>query len=140
MKNYKGQCACGNIEYRFEGEPVNTAFCYCRACQKHTGSDKWFGLWVPIDNFHFTKGTPSTFTRLGDSGKAMNYKFCEHCATTLSVEVTVANFYSVAASTVIDNDEFFPKMAIYTAFAPKWAVFPENVAKFSILPPDLRSP
>ena len=139
MTSYQGSCACGNIHYTFENEPINSAFCYCTACQKHTGSDKWFGLWVPIDGLKFTKGTPSTFTRIGDSGKAMHHKFCDVCSTTLCIEVTVANFYSVAASTIDNKKDLSPNMAIYTASAPAWAVFPENVPKFDTLPPDLQS-
>lgn len=137
MKKYEGKCSCGNIEYIFEDEIINTAFCYCQECQTHTGSDKWFGLWVPVEKFNFTKGTPATFTRLGDSGKDMNHQFCADCGTTLCVEVTIGNFYSVAASTVNENSHFIPKMAIYTASAPKWAVFPEGVPKFDVLPPEM---
>lgn len=69
MEKYEGSCACGTIRYFFEGEPINSAFCYCKECQVHTGSDKWFVLWVPKDKFSLTKGSPSPFTRKGDSGK-----------------------------------------------------------------------
>ena len=137
MEKHIGKCSCGKIEYCFEGEPINSAFCYCHECQTHTGSDKWFGLWVPIDKFKFTKGTPSIFTRLGDSGKDMHHKFCADCGTNLCVEVTVANLYSVAASTLSNNNEYTPNMLIYTASAPKWAVFPEGIPKFDILPPEM---
>jgi len=133
MKNHVGKCGCGNVEYCFEGEPINTAFCYCEECQKLTGSDKWFGVWVPSDKFKFTKGNPSTYTRKGDSGKDMHHKFCRDCGSTLAADVTAGNFYSVAASTLIEC-EFTPAMAIYTKSAPKWAVFPEGVPKFDILP------
>lgn len=136
MSKYEGHCSCGNIEYYFTGEPINSAFCYCRECQIQTGSDKWFGLWVPIERFSFTKGKPVTFTRLGDSGQDMHHKFCRDCGTTVCIEVTVGNFYSVAAATLIEHD-FSPKMAIYTASAAKWAVFPEGIPKFDLLPPDL---
>ena len=137
MDTYKGKCGCGNVEYSFEGQPINTIFCYCRECQIHTGSDKWFGLWVPVDRFKFTKGIPSKFTRIGDSGKDVNYKFCSDCGTTLCAEVTVGNFHSVGASTLNDNNHFSPKMAIYAASAPKWAVFPDGVPKFDKLPPGM---
>jgi hypothetical protein len=132
-----GKCDCGAIEFEFSGEPINTAFCYCRSCQIHTGSDKWFGVWVPKDNFHFTKGVPSTYTRLGDSGKKMEHKFCSKCGTTLAVDVEVGGFYSVAAATLSNSNELTPNMLIYTSHAAKWAVLPENVPKFDILPPDL---
>ena len=137
MKTYNGKCGCGNIEYSFEDEPINTAFCYCKECQSTTGSDKWFGIWVPVENFTFTKGKPTIFTRIGDSGKEVNLNFCSCCGTTLCAEVTVGNFYSVCASTINENNTFSPNMAIYTASAPEWAVFPENVPRFDILPPGL---
>ena len=137
MEEYKGKCGCSNIEYCFKGEPINSVFCYCQECQTNTGSDKWFGLWVPVGKFNFTKGTPSTFTRIGDSGKEVNLKFCSDCGTTLCAEITVGNFYSVAASTLSDSNGFSPKMAIYAASAPKWAVFPDGVPKFDVLPPGM---
>jgi hypothetical protein len=137
MKKYEGKCGCGNIEYSFEGEPINSVFCYCSECQIHTGSDKWFGLWVSVEKLSFTKGTPSTYTRLGDSGKDMNHKFCSQCGSTLCAEVTVADFYSVAASTLTSPHNFLPKMSIYAASAPNWAVFPEGVPKFDVLPPGM---
>ncbi len=136
MSKYQGQCGCGKVEYCFEGEPINTAFCYCDECQKHTGSDKWFGIWVAAEQFEFSKGKVATFTRKGDSGQDMHHKFCSDCGTTLAIDVTVGNFYSVAASTLLKCD-FSPNMAIYTASAPHWAVFPEGVPKFDTLPADI---
>ena len=137
MKKYDGKCSCGKLEYSFEDEPINTAFCYCSECQTHTGSDKYFGLWVPFNKLRFTKGTPSTFTRIGDSGEDLNHKFCSDCGTTVCVEATVANIYSVAASTVTTANDFSPKMSIYAASAPEWAVFPEGIPKFDVLPPEI---
>jgi len=74
---------------------------------------------------------------MGDSGKDVNYQFCGTCGTTLCIEATVANIYSVAASTLAGNNNLSPKMAIYAASAPNWAVFPEGVPKFDVLPPGL---
>ncbi|WP_027706777.1 GFA family protein [Zooshikella ganghwensis] len=137
MGEYKGQCACGAVAYSIDGEPINTAFCYCKSCQVHTGSDKWFGVWVPKEKLTFTKGQPTLYTRLGDSGKDMIHNICGHCGTTLCIEVTVGNFYSVSASTLDNHENLKPNIAIYTASAPSWAVFPEGIAKYDVLPPEL---
>ena len=137
METFSGKCGCGNIEYCFDDEPINSVFCYCTECQATTGSDKWFGLWAPVNKFKFTKGTPSIFTRIGNSGKKVNLNFCRDCGTTLCAEITVGNFYSVGASTLSDNNRFSPKMCLYTTSAPKWAVFPEGVPKFDKLPPGM---
>ncbi|MDN4502506.1 GFA family protein [Alteromonadaceae bacterium BrNp21-10] len=136
MEEHIGRCSCGGIEYCFKGDPINSIFCYCNECQSLTGSDKWFGLWVAKDNFNFIKGTPSTYSRVGDSGKKVNYQFCGSCSTTLCAEITVGNFYSVSA-TSLKNNKFSPKMSIYASSAPSWAIFPNNVPKFDILPPGM---
>lgn len=137
MNNYSGQCGCSALKYNITAEPLNTAFCYCKECQIHTGSDKWFGVWIAKDSFELTEGTPSIFTRKGDSGEDMHHLFCSECGVTVAVEVTVAGFYSVAATTLDGNPDITPAMAIYTASAPKWAVFPDGIPKFDILPPDM---
>ena len=137
MQTFNGQCACTNIQYSFDDLPINSAFCYCRECQSNSGSDKRFGLWVPVDKFRFTKGTPATFTRIGDSGRDVHQKFCSDCGTTLCAEITAGNFISVSASTVTGNSQFAPAMAIYTASAPDWAVFPEGVPRYDVLPPGM---
>lgn len=129
-----GKCACGNVEYSFTGSPVNSAFCYCNECQIHTGTDKYFGIWVENDKFKLNKGEPGVFVRKGDSGKNVNHHFCKDCGTNLYIDVTVANIISIAASTLGNGHQLKPNMAIYTASAPSWAIFPEGVPRFEKLP------
>ena len=137
MEKHIGNCSCGDIEFSFVNKPINSLFCYCKACQALTGSDKWFGLWVPKDNFKFTKGAPLAYTRVGNSGKDVNYQFCGTGSTVLCAEITVGNFYSVSATSLKDN-KYTPKMSIYVSSAPAWAIFPNDVPKFDILPPGMR--
>lgn len=138
MEKHTGSCRCGDIEFCFDNDPINAVFCYCKECQSFTGSDKWFGLWVPKDHFKFTKGTASSHCRMGDSGKAVNYYFCGKCSTSLCAEITAGNFYSVSA-TALQRNSFTPKMSIYAASAPSWATFSEDIPRFDILPPGMGS-
>ena len=133
-QEYTGKCSCGDIELAFTGEPIKAVFCYCTDCQRDTGSDKWFGLWVANDNLTFSKGTPATLTRTGSTGKPVHKKFCGSCGTTLCSDFTAGGFYSVAASVLDQKNEFSPEMAIFTASAADWAVFPDNVPKFDTFP------
>lgn len=138
MNKHVGRCSCGDIEFCVDGDPINSVFCYCKECQALTGSDKWFGLWIPHPNFTVTKGAPLSYTRLGDSGKKVNYHFCGTCSTTLYADITAGGFYSVSA-TALRNDALKPTMSIYTASAPSWATFPNDVPTFETLPPGLGS-
>lgn len=133
----EGQCACGKVQFQFEGAPLNTAFCYCKECQQHSGTDKYFGVWVANNQFKLMQGEPALFTRVGDSGKNVNHYFCKDCGTNLYIEVTVADMVSIAAGTLANNDHLSPNIVIYAASAPSWAVFPEGVPRFDKLPPQV---
>ena len=134
MSTSSGSCDCGNIKYEFEGEPVNTVFCYCKTCQLHTNSDKWFGVWVPFDKFKFVKGTPSSFEGRGDTGTTHRL-FCGECSTTIGLKCDAFDVYSLAASTISGGEKLLPKMLIYTSLEPAWATFPEGLPKFDTVPP-----
>ena len=135
MSTNYGRCDCGNIEYEFQDDPINTVFCYCKTCQLHTNSDKWFGVWVPFNKFKFIKGTPSSFTAIGDSGKETHRLFCGDCATPIGLKCDGFDLYSLSASTIEGGKALRPKMLIYTSVAPDWATFPKGVPKYDTLPP-----
>ncbi len=134
----KGSCQCGQVVFEFSGEPINQVFCYCTDCQARTGSDQWFGIWVPSENFSFVGETePTKYTTLDDSGGDIHCHTCPHCGVSLSVEFTSGGFHTVAAGTIHDNGEFRPKLAIFTASAPAWALIPDDIPVFDRMPPDM---
>ena len=103
----RGSCQCGQVQFEFTGEPINQVFCYCTDCQKRTGSDQWFGIWVPSENFSFTGETePAVYTTQDDAGGEIHCHTCPHCGVSLSVEFSRAGFHTVAAACIDGNDEF----------------------------------
>ena len=136
MRN--GSCECGQVRFEFSGEPINEVFCYCTDCQKRTGSDHWFGIWVPSANLKFTGDIePSVYTTKDDGGGDIHCRGCPVCGVSLSVEFTSAGFHTVAASSIDGNDEFQPRFAIFAASAPKWALLPDDIPVFDRMPPDM---
>ena len=72
----KGNCACGNVKYKIEGNPLFTQACHCKNCKLSTGSSfvihtmvmtiVWITNEEPVDNLQFlqwhacvNKGFPS---------------------------------------------------------------------------------
>lgn len=134
----KGSCQCGEVQFEFNGEPISQVFCYCTDCQKRTGSDNWFGIWVPSVNFKFVgKTEPFAYITKDDSGNDIKCYTCPNCGVSLSIEFTSASFHTVAASCIEGNNEFRPKLAIFTASAPEWAVFPTDIPLFEKMPPEI---
>ncbi len=134
----RGSCQCGQVQFEFTGEPINQVFCYCTDCQKRTGSDQWFGIWVPSENFRFTgESEPAVYTTQDDAGGNIHCYTCPNCGVSLSVEFSRAGFHTVAAACIDGNEEFKPKLAIFTSSAPKWAIVPTDIPVFDKLPPEM---
>ena len=134
----KGSCDCGQVRFEFTGDPINQVFCYCTDCQLRTGSDKWFGIWVPSDNFKYLGQTvPIKYTTKNEAGGNISCYTCPNCGVSLSTEFEFAGFHTVAASSIEDNDDFKPKMAIFASSAAKWAILPTDIPVFDKLPPEM---
>jgi hypothetical protein len=123
-------CNCGEVEIKIKGDPANTCFCYCTECQKLTGSDKGFIAHFPSDSVSLTKGTPSEYSRQGNSGKNVTYFFCPTCGSMVFGKAEVLPFVSVAVPRLENPNDYQPKMAFYTASAPSWAVFNPDIPSF----------
>ena len=56
LESLTGGCLCGAVRYEISGEPVWSAHCHCRSCQKALGAS--FATWskVKAENFAVTRG------------------------------------------------------------------------------------
>ena len=83
-----GGCLCGKVKYTAEGDPVFTAVCHCRNCQKQAGTFSSVVVAVPAAGFSMT-GPIKTFEDTGDSGKPVHRRFCSDCGSPIISEVDV---------------------------------------------------
>ncbi|AWI85697.1 aldehyde-activating protein [Alloyangia pacifica] len=83
---HKGRCLCGEVEYNTGSPPLWVTICYCRFCQRATGSDRMIEPIFEHDQFAFTDGRPSVYTLPSDgSGKDIHVHFCSKCGTKLAL-------------------------------------------------------
>lgn len=75
-----GGCQCGAVRYAFYTPLEKAHACHCRMCQRATGGV--FALLAGgfIENFAWTRGTPTFFA----SSNLAKRGFCEKCGTPLS--------------------------------------------------------
>lgn len=82
----EGGCLCGMLRYRAEASPLWVTVCYCRFCQKATGSDRMIEPIFERDAVSFFKGEPAVFTLTSEgSGKDIHVHFCPECGTKLAL-------------------------------------------------------
>ncbi|WP_223422152.1 GFA family protein [Tateyamaria pelophila] len=83
---HTGRCLCGNVSYDTGKDPLWVTVCYCRFCQRATGSDRMIEPIFERDSFAFKGGSPTVYTLPSDgSGKDINVHFCEKCGTKLAL-------------------------------------------------------
>ncbi len=83
---HSGRCLCGNVKYHTGGEPLWVTVCYCRFCQRATGSDRMIEPIFEREPFAFVHGNPTVYTLPSDgSGKNVHVHFCAECGTKLAL-------------------------------------------------------
>lgn len=78
----EASCRCGALRARCEGEPLRVSVCHCLACQQRTGSAFAAQARFPADRVTIT-GEAGVWTRIADSGRAIDYSFCPACGSTV---------------------------------------------------------
>jgi len=132
----EGGCACGAIRFTISAEPAFAAHCHCLDCQAMTGAQMSTVAGIPAEGFQLTRGEPSVYDTIGDSGNPVHRNFCGKCSSTLfSSAVAMPGMVFVEAGSLDDASGLQPSMHIYTRSAQPWARIPEDMPTFEAMPP-----
>ena len=77
MKTYEGQCFCGSVQFRLQGEPEAMGYCHRDSCRQWSAAPvNAFTLWKPAA-LHVTKGVE----RIAEYNKTprSTRKWCKSC-------------------------------------------------------------
>ncbi|MGB0955670.1 MAG: GFA family protein [Panacagrimonas sp.] len=87
MSKIVGGCLCGQVRYQSDAEPLMTAICHCKSCQKQTGTAYSALLGVPADALR-VEGAPKVYQDQGlESGQPVYRSFCGNCGSPLFSDV-----------------------------------------------------
>jgi len=76
-------CVCGQFKLHIQGDPAGRiSVCHCFACQQRTGSVFGCQTRFLVSQVE-EKGEYKVYSRIGDSGGNIDYKFCPTCGSTL---------------------------------------------------------
>ena len=118
---FSGGCACGAIRYECSAEPLFSANCHCRDCQRASGSAFASVLSVPKTALILTKSTPKYHRVIADSGQIMERGFCPTCGSPLLVNWSAAPALVMIQAASLDDPSWHrPTMNCWTASAQPW--------------------
>ncbi len=133
--SFTGRCYCGQVQYQVSGEPQWHAQCHCRECQYITGGGPNYFMIVAVDDFAFTKGIASQFTR-DDIKNPRTRDFCGNCGTHLTTRLPDGKRMVIKVGTLDDMNVYEgPQMAIYCCDKQPFHVIAEGVPAVDKLPP-----
>ena len=120
-KRREGQCQCGNIRYRFIGEPITLYTCHCLHCQKQSSSAFGMSLWINRDDIDFISGELKFWTTKGDSGATKICAFCGNCGSRIyHCSDNDQDPLSLKAGTLNETSWLRPIAHLWTKRAQPW--------------------
>lgn len=136
MTLHEGGCLCGDVRYASDADPIRVTVCFCRFCQRATGST---GMVEPIfsrETFRVTFGRPTRYemTSAG-SGKRITVNFCATCGTKLFLEFERFPEIVGAYAGTFDDANWFERNPSNTKFifldeAQRGTIVPAGFATF----------
>lgn len=125
-----GGCQCGAVRYECAAEPLLTANCHCRDCQKATGSAYVPALAVPAEALKIT-GAVKYYDNRADSGNTFSRGFCPTCGGRVFGKTSgMPQLMFITAGTLDDPSQFKPAMDIFTVSAQPWDHMDPVLPKF----------
>jgi len=135
MSSVTGSYLCGAIEYNMNAEPLLTAICHCRDCQKQTGISFSLVLGIPKDLFVIS-GDLSTYETTGISGLKVKRMFCDNCGSLLySNAAAFEGLRFVKSGTTDDPSGLVPTMEVFCDDAQDWCKFGAQLDRVAKNPP-----
>jgi hypothetical protein len=132
MARIEGGCLCGRVRYDADAEPSFVGVCHCVDCQRFSGFSTVIG--IPGSALKLT-GVAKTFTKAGDSGKAMHRRFCPECGSGIVEEAeALPDMVMVSAGTLDDRSWVKPTSQIYRDSAQPWVQLGGEMKPFAKTP------
>jgi hypothetical protein len=110
MIRMTGGCLCGKLCYAADTEPIFSAVCHCKTCQKQTGTAFQIVVAVPRPAVCL-QGVQRTYSRMGDSGQEVINRFCPDCGSTVMIEPAALGAITIIPAGTLDET---------SGFNPRW--------------------
>ena len=125
-----GGSLCGRIRYSAEAEPLMTAICHCKHCQRQSGTAFSIIVGVPRASLSM-EGEPKTFEDRGASGRPVHRLFCPDCGSPVVSEVDVRpDVAFIKAGTLDDTSWLRPTAEIWCGSEQPWVRQGEERRRF----------
>ncbi len=116
-----GGCRCGALRFRVTEQPIASAACHCRGCQKMSGSAFSTTLMVPVTGFTLLQGA---VVQGGMKSPDLMHIHCAECLAWVFTRIPGMEFLNLRPTRLDDPSGFVPLMETCTSEKLPWAETP----------------
>ncbi len=126
-----GGCACGAVRYSLKAPPMFVHCCYCKDCQRQTGSAFVINGIVETGMIELESGTLATTQMPTESGRGHEIFRCSDCLVPLwSNYGRRPHLRFLRLTTLDDATQFPPDVHIYLRSKLPWVQIPDGAKAF----------
>ena len=122
-----GECFCGDVTYRIDGQLRDARSCHCSRCRKAFSAQASAYAEVAPGTFEWLSGEQLLSTYEGSQGFGL--RFCSRCGSTLC-GIYEGEVHGVTLGCVNGNQDVEIGMHIFVGSKAAWEVLPEGIVRF----------
>lgn len=137
QEKWTGGCLCGSTRYEVSGPRFDGFVCYCRMCQRASGSAFAALFYVAEENVEITKGRPRSY----ESSPGVHRDFCGDCGSPLFFRrLNRPRQRAVIAGSLDNPDDFMPDAQIFLCDAVLWLEALDSIPGYAEKPAGMTPP
>jgi hypothetical protein len=130
MMSRIAHCSCGSLRVGATGEPTAVVACHCLECQRRTGAAFSVGVFFEKAQVR-AEGASKVYTRDGQEGRKVRFRFCPECGTTVYWEADFRpDLTGVAFGTFADASFPAPMLSVWEQTRHPWVEFGHDLGHF----------
>jgi hypothetical protein len=135
MAKYEGGCACGDVRFSTDAEPMMAGHCQCRHCQQLSGAGHASFAAFPEAAVSM-KGTVKYWEYKADSGNTASRGHCSTCGSMVVGRTTgMAGVVALNLTSLDDPSKIAPQMVFFNGKGQPWDLLDASLPKFPGMPP-----
>ena len=129
-----GSCACGQVAYKYEGEPLRMLNCHCSRCRQGRSAAHTTNIFVPLDRFRFRHGEELVRDFRLPGARFFGVAFCAACGSDVPRKSLERNAAVIPAGGLDSDPGARPSAHIYVGSKAPWYDITDGLPQFQEMP------